>query len=97
MAGVIAMSVLVEDMLNERGFTFEDVVLPGPDWGLVGFQVSLVLELGLTIELVPEPREGELGFAHAHVFGIRRRHGIQKQLASGSVRRVWPRVPTSSE
>jgi len=86
--GTEAMSVFVEERLNDLGADHLAVVEGFPGYGLASFSARVPRDHSLPVVWAPTDA-GLRGQAHANVLGKKTR-SIQKALATASSMRVWP-------
>jgi len=84
-----AMSVFVEERLEELGLSAADVLTDFDGYGLAAFPASAARSCGLRVVSDPNEADGLRGRAHALVVG-KKTGSVQKALVSASTIRVWP-------
>lgn len=87
--GTAAMSVFVEQRLEELGLSAADILSDHDGYGLAAFPASAVRSCGLTVVSAPNEADGLRGLAHALVLG-EKTGSRRKALVSASTIRVWP-------
>jgi hypothetical protein len=90
MAGITAMSVHVDERLQEGGLSATDLLDGFPTYGLAAIRIDDLRQLGLGITWWADESDGARGKAHAHVHGMSSKSLRRKVAALSSVRKIPP-------
>jgi hypothetical protein len=87
--GIRAMSVFIQERLNELEIPLLELVADHARYGVVGFLAEVARGCNLGVTWAPTPADGPRGAAHAHVI-CRKTGSVQARLVAASVRLIEP-------